>query len=152
MKVVSCSVSALALRKKCPYLVFFWSIFPRIWTACGDLQSKSPYSIRMQENTDQKNSECGPFLRSVLIAKSYIFMAKTGIFISTKIKKTYPVPRAEKERILSSPWANRRQQIHQPYHHSNYYYIVLRNAYYFLMPWSNEIYFIYFFVNFIHFT
>ena len=34
----------------------------------------------MQENTDQKNSECGQFLHSVLIAKSYIFMAKTGIF------------------------------------------------------------------------
>ena len=29
-----------------------------------DLQSKSPCSVRMQENTDQKNSEYGQFLGS----------------------------------------------------------------------------------------
>ena len=33
---------------------FFWSVFPCIRTEYGDLRSKSPYSVRIQENTDQK--------------------------------------------------------------------------------------------------
>ena len=43
----------------------FWSLFCRIWNEYGDLQGKSPYSVRMQENTDQKNSEYGHFSNSV---------------------------------------------------------------------------------------
>ena len=45
------------LREKYPYLEFFWSVFSRIWTKYGDLLRKSPYSIRMWENENQKNSE-----------------------------------------------------------------------------------------------
>ena len=33
---------------------FLWSLFSRIWTEYGDLQSKYPYSVRKRENTDQK--------------------------------------------------------------------------------------------------
>ena len=33
---------------------FFCSVFPCIWTKYGDLRSKSPYSVRIHENTDQK--------------------------------------------------------------------------------------------------
>ena len=35
---------------------FFWSVFSRIWTKYGDLDlfRKSPYSVQMRENTDQK--------------------------------------------------------------------------------------------------
>ena len=32
---------------------FFWSLFSCIRTESGDLQSKSPYSVRIQENKDQ---------------------------------------------------------------------------------------------------
>ena len=32
---------------------FFWSVFSCIWTEYGDLLRKSPYSERIQENTDQ---------------------------------------------------------------------------------------------------
>ena len=46
-----------ALREKCPYSELFWSAFSRI----GSL---SPSSVQMRENTDQNNSEYGPFLRS----------------------------------------------------------------------------------------
>ena len=42
------STVRLSLRKKCPYFEFFW-----------------PYSVRMRENKDQKNSEYGHFLHSV---------------------------------------------------------------------------------------
>ena len=34
---------------------FFWSVFSCIQTEYGYLRSKSPYSVRMQENADQKN-------------------------------------------------------------------------------------------------
>ena len=33
---------------------FFWSVFFRIWTKYGDLLYKSPNSVRIRENTDQK--------------------------------------------------------------------------------------------------
>ena len=48
-----------SLREKCTYLELSWPAFSRIWTEYGDLLSKSPYSHRMQENTDQKNSKYG---------------------------------------------------------------------------------------------
>ena len=38
---------------------FSWSVFPCIRTEYGDLLRKSPYSVRIQENTDQKNSVFG---------------------------------------------------------------------------------------------
>ena len=50
-----------ALCEKCPYSVFFWSVFSRIRTKYGEIQSISPYSVRLRENTDQKNSEYGHF-------------------------------------------------------------------------------------------
>ena len=34
---------------------FFWSVFSSIRTEYGDLLRKCPYSVRIQENTDQKN-------------------------------------------------------------------------------------------------
>ena len=43
---------------------FFDPNFPTIRTEYWDLQSKSPYSVRMRENADQKSSEYGHFLRS----------------------------------------------------------------------------------------
>ena len=51
----------VSLRKKCPYSNFFWSIFSRIRTECGDLRRKSPYSVRMQENMDQKTPNTDTF-------------------------------------------------------------------------------------------
>ena len=49
------------LRKNCSYLECFWSISSHIWTKYGDLWSKSPYSVRMRENTDQKNPKTNSF-------------------------------------------------------------------------------------------
>ena len=59
----------ITLREKCLYLEFFWSVFPNIRTECGKILCISPYSVRMQENTDQKNSEYEHFLRSVFLTK-----------------------------------------------------------------------------------
>ena len=53
----------LTLRENFPYSEFFWSAFSRIRTEYVDIRSISPYSVRMRENTDQKNSEEGHFSR-----------------------------------------------------------------------------------------
>ena len=42
----------------------FWSVFSRIWTEYGDFRSKSPYSLQIRENTDQRNSVFGQCIRS----------------------------------------------------------------------------------------
>ena len=34
---------------------YFWSVFSYVRTEYGDLRSKSPYSVRIQENTGYKN-------------------------------------------------------------------------------------------------
>ena len=52
------------LQEKSPYLEFFWSAFSCISTEYGEIRNISPYSVRMRENTDQKNSKPGHFSRS----------------------------------------------------------------------------------------
>ena len=44
----------LTLRKKCPYLEFFWYVFSRIRTKYEDLRSEYPYSAQIRENADQE--------------------------------------------------------------------------------------------------
>ena len=58
------------LGEKYPLQTFFWSVFPHIRTENGDLYGKSPYSVRMQENMDQKNSGKGHFSHSGILAFS----------------------------------------------------------------------------------
>ena len=45
-----------SLCEKCPNTEFFWSLFTRTRTKYRDLLHKSHYSVRIRENTDQKNS------------------------------------------------------------------------------------------------
>ena len=52
------------LGEKCTDSELFWSKFFHIWTEYGEIQSISPYSVQMRENTDQNNFEYGHFLRS----------------------------------------------------------------------------------------
>ena len=53
--------------KKCPYLKLLWSVFSRIRTEHGEIQSVFPYPVRIRENTDQNNSEYGHFSCSDVI-------------------------------------------------------------------------------------
>ena len=62
----------MALRKKSPHSEFFWSVSSRIWTEYRETRSIFPYSIRMKENKDQKNSKYGHFSRS----EGFIFQLK----------------------------------------------------------------------------
>ena len=49
------------LREKCPHAEFFWSVFSRIWIKYAEIPSIPPYSVRVREKKDQKNSEYGQF-------------------------------------------------------------------------------------------
>ena len=55
----------LPLRKKRPYLELFSFVFPRIRTEYEEILRIFLYSVRMQENTDENNSEYRHFLRIV---------------------------------------------------------------------------------------
>ena len=46
------NMSKHALRKNCLYSKLLWSVFSRIRTEYGEIQSISPYSVQMQENAD----------------------------------------------------------------------------------------------------
>ena len=71
--------------KKCPYLELFWSVVSRIWTEYGEKFCISLYSVRMQENADQNNSEWGDFLCGAF-RKKFITWAKcVTLTILTKI-------------------------------------------------------------------
>ena len=60
-------VLLLTLCEKCPYSELFWSVFSHIWTEYGEIHHISPFSVRMRENTNQKNSEYGHFSRIVIL-------------------------------------------------------------------------------------
>ena len=59
-------LNRFTLRKKCPYLELFWSVFSRIRTEYGEILRTSPYLVRILENADQNNYEYGQFSRSAI--------------------------------------------------------------------------------------
>ena len=48
----------------CPYFKLFWYVFSRIRLEYREILRISPYSVRMQGNTDQINSKYGHLLRN----------------------------------------------------------------------------------------
>ena len=73
-----------ALREKYSNSKFFCSVFSRIRTEYGEIRSISPQSVRMRENTDQKNSEYGHFSRSAKFSeREFVF---TGHFMLILLK------------------------------------------------------------------
>ena len=69
----------LPLRKKSPYSELLWSVFSRIRTEYWCI---SPYTIRMRENSDQNNSKCWHFSRSVHYAISQASQHHLSIHIN----------------------------------------------------------------------
>ena len=49
------------MYEKCACSELFWFDFSHIWAEYREIFRISPYSIRMRENTDQKNSEYSHF-------------------------------------------------------------------------------------------
>ena len=66
-----------------PYSEFFWSVFSRILTEFGEILHISSYSVQIQENTDQKNSKYGHFLRRVI----YILTHRRTLGLLKTLKK-----------------------------------------------------------------
>ena len=64
-----------SLRKK----KFIWPVFSRIWPEYGEILRISAYSVQMRENTDQKNSEYGHFLRSEQLVCKQLTLKKNTV-------------------------------------------------------------------------
>ena len=67
---------------------FFWSVFSRIRTEYRDLLRKSPYSVRLRENTDQKKlriwtlfTQCWPYKWAKPFQASPAFYLETSHLI-----------------------------------------------------------------------
>ena len=78
----------LTLREKCRNSKFVWSVFSRIRTEYEDLQNKYPYSLRMLENTDQKNTKFEHFLRSLRDLVSFVRLLQKFTIRSLSTKTT----------------------------------------------------------------
>ena len=68
---------------------FFWSVFSRIWTKYGKIQSISPYSVRMRENIDQKKT---PYMDTFHAVQDYcevyfISFCKSEWFVEKRCPK-----------------------------------------------------------------
>ena len=77
--MICCQLNIQTMCKKCPYSECFWSTFSHIRTEYGEIRSISPYSLRMQENMDQKHSEYGHFSRSEK------YFTKTRLILSMEL-------------------------------------------------------------------
>ena len=68
---------SLTRRVKCPNKKIFGSVFSCIRTEYGDLTRKSPYSVRIQENTNQnKTPYMGTFYALLVTAKNVLRKGK----------------------------------------------------------------------------
>ena len=86
--------------KLAKYKVFFWFVFSCIRTEYGDLLHKSPYSVRIEENTDQKKLCTGyvPFTswrkyRRVLSEYSFLFQVRKNLEKISVLSKNKVLPR-----------------------------------------------------------
>ena len=69
---------------------FFWSVFSRIWTKYGKIQSISPYSVHMRENTNQKKLRIWAHFMQCTITVKFIllvFVRVNGLSESSVLKK-----------------------------------------------------------------
>ena len=90
----TCGLTVIfSLREKCRYSEFFWPVFSGSRTEYREIRNISSYSVRMREDTDQKNSEYGHFPHSVWHKRikisldrnnNVILKSKERLYIKTK--------------------------------------------------------------------
>ena len=89
-KITRCSLHKLLVAKNYSLLdcmksvqirSFFWSVFFCIRTKYGNLQSKSPYSVRIQENTDSvfRHFSCSASFKISLLLVEEITCCKRSV-------------------------------------------------------------------------
>ena len=66
------------LPKKCQNTEFFLVHISPYWTEYGDLLCKSPYSLRIRKNTEQKNSIFGHFSHNSRDIRELVFYLGGG--------------------------------------------------------------------------
>ena len=59
--ICCCQLVQHVVRKKCPCSELFWSGFSRIWIEYGEVQSISPYSVRLRKIQTRKTPNTGTF-------------------------------------------------------------------------------------------
>ena len=79
----------MSLREKCLGSKFFWSVVSRILTGYGEILRISPYSVQVQENTDQKSSKYGHF--SCSVGQKYKSIATPEEFLKTFDEKLFKI-------------------------------------------------------------
>ena len=67
---------------------FFWSVFSRIRTECGDLFGKSPYSVRIRENTDQKKLGIWTLFTQRRQLRNVMFFKQMQLYTKTLYKNS----------------------------------------------------------------
>ena len=81
---------------------FFWSVFFRIWTEYGEIWSISPYSVRMQENTDQKKTLYLDTFHAVYIDYKYFQGSNNPWICATCCSATFPFASLNNNYVLSA--------------------------------------------------
>ena len=74
--------------------LFLVRIFSHIWTEYGDLQIKSPHSLRMWRNMGQTNPECKHFSRSWrqnIVINTHTHVHNTYIHVIMKQQCAFPL-------------------------------------------------------------
>ena len=61
---------------------FFWSVFSRIQSEYGDLIHKSPYKVRIWENTDQKKLHIWTFFTQCCLNVLCVLYANGVVLVS----------------------------------------------------------------------
>ena len=61
------NINILIIVKNVQIRNFLWSVFSRIQTEYGELECKSPYSLRILENTEQKKLHTWTFFTIIRI-------------------------------------------------------------------------------------
>ena len=65
---------------------FFWCVFSRIWTEYEDLLPKSPYSVQVRENIDQKKNFVASYFSGSAICNKIITCV---LLLTLKINRSY---------------------------------------------------------------
>ena len=83
VRAFSWLLRCVSLREKCRYSEVFWSAFSRIWTEYLEIAPFSPYSVKMQENTDQKNFKYRHFSRSLCFDLCFCSLLNISLSVTT---------------------------------------------------------------------
>ena len=86
---------------------FFWSVFSCIWSEYADLQSKSLYSVRIKENTGQKNLRIWTLFTQCLNVSKITFVANVvNCFVAIELlmKQATPPPLFDRSNPIHNHW------------------------------------------------